>query len=60
VRRFKDGHIPLKGNNDLLSLSKPEVIREIQRKYLEAGADILETNTFNAIVYRLLIIINKI
>ncbi len=46
--RFKNGHIPLKGNNDLLSLSKPEVIREIQRKYLEAGADILETNTFNA------------
>ena len=46
--RFIHGHIPLKGNNDLLSLSKPEVIREIQRKYLDAGADILETNTFNA------------
>lgn len=46
--RFTNGHIPLKGNNDLLSISKPEVIREIQRKYLEAGADIIETNTFNA------------
>jgi len=45
---FLDGHIPLKGNNDLLSISKPEVISEIHRKYLEAGADILETNTFNA------------
>ncbi len=38
----------LKGNNDLLSITKPEVIREIHRKYLEAGADIIETNTFNA------------
>ena len=46
--RFAQGHLPLKGNNDLLSLTKPDVIREIQRKYLDAGADILETNTFNA------------
>ena len=46
--RFTQGHIPLKGNNDLLSLTKPEVISEIHRKYLEAGADIIETNTFNA------------
>lgn len=38
----------LKGNNDLLCLTRPEVIKEIHRKYLEAGADIIETNTFNA------------
>lgn len=37
-----------KGNNDLLTLSAPHVIEEIHRKYLEAGADIIETNTFNA------------
>jgi 5-methyltetrahydrofolate--homocysteine methyltransferase len=37
----------LKGNNDLLSLSRPDVIRQIHREYLEAGADILETNTFS-------------
>ena len=46
--RFAHGDIPLKGNNDLLSLTKPEIIAEIHRKYLEAGADIIETNTFNA------------
>ena len=46
--RFKDYPSPLKGNNDLLSLTKPEVILEIHKKYLEAGADILETNTFSA------------
>ena len=45
--RFKDWPSDLKGNNDLLSLTKPEVIQAIQRAYLEAGADILETNTFN-------------
>ncbi|CAF0744249.1 unnamed protein product [Adineta ricciae] len=38
----------LKGNNDLLSITRPDVIREIHEKYLEAGADIIETNTFNA------------
>lgn len=38
----------LKGNNDLLCLTRPEVIKDIHRKYLEAGADIIETNTFNA------------
>ena len=43
------GHLSdLKGNNDLLSLTRPEVIAEIHRQYLEAGADILSTNTFNA------------
>lgn len=38
----------LKGNNDLLSITRPDVILEIHRQYLEAGADIIETNTFNA------------
>ena len=46
--RFKDHPRDLRGNNDLLSLTRPEVIREIHAKYLEAGADILETNTFNS------------
>lgn len=45
--RFKDWESPLKGNNDLLSLTQPEVIEEIHRKYLLAGADIIETNTFS-------------
>ena len=46
--RFADWPSDLKGNNDLLSLSRPELIREIHRAYLEAGADIVETNTFGA------------
>lgn len=46
--RFKDSIILLKGNNDLLSLTCPHIIEEIHRNYLEAGADIIETNTFNA------------
>lgn len=46
--RFKDFSLDLKGNNDLLSLTQPSVIREIHEAYLEAGADIIETNTFNA------------
>ncbi len=46
--RFKDHPLPLKGNNDLLSLTKPEVIKEIHAQYLEAGADILETNSFGS------------
>ncbi len=45
--RFKDFPVPLKGNNDLLSITQPEAIREIHKKYLEAGADIIETNTFS-------------
>ena len=45
--RFKDWESPLKGNNDLLSLIQPEAIEEIHRKYLLAGADIIETNTFS-------------
>lgn len=46
--RFADHPIDLKGNNDLLSLTQPEIIRAIHAAYLEAGADILETNTFSA------------
>ena len=46
--RFKDWHIDVRGNNDLLVLTKPEVIKEIHKQYLDAGADILETDTFNA------------
>ncbi|MEZ5058276.1 MAG: methionine synthase [Saprospiraceae bacterium] len=46
--RFKDFHKDIKGNNDLLSLTQPQIIEEIHLKYLEAGSDILETNTFNA------------
>ena len=46
--RFADYPQDLKGNNDLLSITKPEVIVEIHKKYLEAGADIIETNTFSA------------
>ncbi|MDR0331893.1 MAG: methionine synthase [Dysgonamonadaceae bacterium] len=46
--RFKNFSTDLKGNNDLLSLIRPDVIEEIHRAYLAAGADIIETNTFNA------------
>ncbi|RXP92425.1 methionine synthase [Vibrio parahaemolyticus] len=46
--RFANWHCDLKGNNDLLVLSQPQLIKEIHSAYLEAGADILETNTFNA------------
>ncbi|MEE9142517.1 MAG: methionine synthase, partial [Gammaproteobacteria bacterium] len=46
--RFADWQQDLKGNNDLLCLTQPGIVTEIHRKYLEAGADIIETNTFNA------------
>ncbi|CAC9589361.1 5-methyltetrahydrofolate--homocysteine methyltransferase (EC [uncultured Gammaproteobacteria bacterium] len=46
--RFKDWHIFVQGNNDLLSLTQPKIIQDIHRSYLEVGADIIETNTFNA------------
>ncbi|MGB8489601.1 MAG: methionine synthase, partial [Bacteroidales bacterium] len=46
--QFRDHPRPLKGNNDLLSLTRPELILDIHRQYLEAGADIITTNTFNA------------
>ncbi|MCA1958039.1 MAG: homocysteine S-methyltransferase family protein, partial [Nitrospira sp.] len=46
--RFKDWNKDLKGHNDLLNLTQPAVIEDIHRRYLEAGADIIETNTFNS------------
>ena len=46
--RFKDFHKDVKGNNELLSLTRPDVIRDIHEKYLAAGADLIETNTFGA------------
>lgn len=45
--RFRDWKVLLKGNNDLLSITRPDVIEAIHREYLEAGADIVETNTFS-------------
>ena len=45
--RFKDHHKDLKGNGDILSITKPQVIADIHRRFLEAGADIIETNTFS-------------
>ncbi len=46
--RFKDFHTALKGNNDLLSITQPQIIQKIHEAYLETGADIIETNTFNS------------
>jgi len=46
--RFGDHDHDLKGNNDLLTLTRPDIIREIGRAYIGAGADIIETNTFNS------------
>ncbi|MBN2664925.1 MAG: methionine synthase [Bacteroidales bacterium] len=46
--KFRDHPLPLKGNNDILSITKPDVILEIHRGYLEAGADLITTNTFNS------------
>ena len=45
--RFKNHPNDLKGNNEILNLTQPEIIQSIHRKYLEAGADIIETNSFN-------------
>ena len=45
---FANHKSSLKGNNDLLSITKPKIIEKIHTQYLEAGADIIETNTFNA------------
>jgi 5-methyltetrahydrofolate--homocysteine methyltransferase len=45
--RFKNHPCSLKGNNDLLSITRPDIIKEIHKQYLEAGANILETNTFS-------------
>src|SRR3954464_14933245 len=46
--RFKAWQSDVKGNNDLLCITQPQIIEEIHKQYLEAGADIIETNTFNA------------
>ncbi|MFC2118737.1 methionine synthase [Bacteroidota bacterium] len=46
--RFKNHDSPLKGNNDLLSITRPEIIKQIHKEYLDAGADIIETNTLNS------------
>lgn len=46
--RFKDWHTDVKGNNDLLSITQPEIIEAIHVQYLEAGSDIIETNTFSS------------
>ena len=48
--RFKDWHKDVKGNNDLLSITQPEIITGIHKQYLEAGADIIETNTFSSTI----------
>lgn len=46
--KFKNHPYPLKGNNDLLSITRPDIIKDIHRQYLQAGADIIETNTFSS------------
>ncbi len=46
--RFKNWHIEVKGNNDLLCITQPQIIIDIHKQYLQAGADIIETNTFNS------------
>ena len=46
--RFKDWHKDVKGNNDLLSITQPQIIEAIHKEYLKAGADIIETNTFSS------------
>ncbi len=51
--RFKDWHTDVKGNNDLLNITQPHIIKEIHKLYLKAGANILETNTFNSQVISL-------
>ena len=48
--RFKDWHLDVKGNNDLLCITQPHIITEIHKQYLDAGADIIETNTFSSTV----------
>ena len=46
-KRFSDWHKDLQGNNDLLSITQPQIIKTIHKEYLKAGADIIETNTFS-------------
>src|SRR5215510_6988893 len=47
-KRFADWPSDVKGNNDLLCITQPHIIKEIHKQYLEAGADIIETNTFSS------------
>jgi 5-methyltetrahydrofolate--homocysteine methyltransferase len=47
-QRFGDHPLPLRGNNDLLTLTRPDIIADIHRSFLDAGADLIETNTFNS------------
>lgn len=47
-QKFKDFHKDLRGNNDLLSITRPDIIQQIHKEYLDAGADIIETNTFSS------------
>ena len=47
-KKFESSSIPLKGNNDILNLTQEKIIYDIHTKYLSAGADIIETNTFNS------------
>lgn len=47
-KEFAQHPIPLKGNNDVLNITRPDVIRQVHQNYIDAGADIIETNTFNA------------
>ena len=47
-KRFRDWPVELRGNNDLLCLTRPDIIQDIHETYLEAGADIIETNSFNS------------
>ena len=46
--RFADFHLDIKGNNDLLSITRPDVVKDIHQAYLDSGADIIGTNTFNS------------
>ena len=46
--RFKNHEILLKGNNDLLSITRPDIIKDIHKGYLDSGADIIQTNTFSS------------
>src|SRR4028119_842490 len=46
--QFKDWHTDVKGNNDLLSITQPQIVEAIHKQYLDAGADIIETNTFSS------------
>ena len=51
--RFRDHHSDLQGNNDLLNITRPDIIKAIHAEYLDAGADIIETNTFSTQVISL-------